>query len=149
MSQYNNVGKISQLLLQNRHLSLRMLADEVNIGKDTVRKTVIEDLRKREICSGFVPHSLTPEQKDRRIAACRDLIATADGDPDFFKKIVTGNETWCFAYDPTKKRQSAAWVGETSPGPKKIAISEVSCEEHAGYFIPLARRNPQIICSRG
>ena len=33
----NNVEKISQLLLQNRHLSLRMLADEVNIGKDTER----------------------------------------------------------------------------------------------------------------
>jgi hypothetical protein len=43
----NNVEKISQLLLQNRHLSLRMLADEVNIGKDTVRKIVVEDLRKR------------------------------------------------------------------------------------------------------
>jgi len=38
----NNVKKISQLL-QNRHLSLRMLADEVNIGKDTVRKIVVED----------------------------------------------------------------------------------------------------------
>jgi transposase len=43
----NNVEKISQLLLQSRHLSLRMLADKVNIGKDTARKTVVEDLRKR------------------------------------------------------------------------------------------------------
>ena len=34
----NNVKKISQFLLQNHHLSLRMLADEMNIGKDTVRK---------------------------------------------------------------------------------------------------------------
>jgi transposase len=42
----NNV-EISQLLLQSRHLSRRMLADEVNIGKDTVRKIVVEDLRKR------------------------------------------------------------------------------------------------------
>jgi len=115
----NNVEKISQLLPQNRHLSLRMLADEVNIGKDTVRRIVVEDLRKRKICSNFVPHSLTSEQKDRRITACRDLIATADSDPDFFKKIVTGDETWCFAYDPTTKRQSSAWVGETSPRPKK------------------------------
>ena len=65
----NNVEKISQLLLQNHHISLRMLADEANIGKDTVRKIVVEDFRKR-ICSLFVPHSLTPEQKDRRIAAC-------------------------------------------------------------------------------
>ena len=36
----NNVEKISQFLLKNRHHSLRMLADEVNIGKDTVRKIV-------------------------------------------------------------------------------------------------------------
>jgi len=35
--------RISQLLLQNCHLLLRMLADEVNIGKDTVRKIVVED----------------------------------------------------------------------------------------------------------
>ena len=40
----NNFEKISHLLLQNCHLSLRMLADEVNIGKDTVRKIVVEDL---------------------------------------------------------------------------------------------------------
>jgi len=55
----NNVKMISQLLLQNRHLSLRMLADEANIGKDTVRKTVVEDLQKLKICAHFVPHSLT------------------------------------------------------------------------------------------
>jgi len=107
----NNVEKISQVLFQNRHLSLRTLADEVNISKDTVRKTVVVDLQKQKICSRFVPHYLTPEQKARRIAACQDLTATADSDPDFFKKIVTGDETWCFAYDPTTKRQSAAWVG--------------------------------------
>ena len=87
--------------------------------------------------------------KDRRIAASRNLIATADRDPDFFKKIVTGDETWCFAYDPTTKRQFAAWVGETSPRPKKTAISDVSCEEHFGDFLRLARRNPQRICSGG
>ena len=46
------------------------------------------------------------------------MIATADSDPDFFKKFETGDETLCFAYDPTTKRQSAAWVGETSPRPK-------------------------------
>jgi len=70
----SNVEKIYQLLLQKRHLSLRMLADEVNTGKDTVRKSVFEDLRKPKLCSIFVSHSLTPEQEDRRITACRDLM---------------------------------------------------------------------------
>jgi len=77
------------------------------------------------------------------------LIVTADSDPDFFKKTVAGNEMWCFAYDPTTKRQSAAWVRETSPRPQKNAISEVSCEDHVDDFLRLARRNPQRICSRG
>ena len=112
------------MLLQNRHLSLRTLADEVNIGKNIVRKILVEDLRKQKICSRFVPHSLTPEQKDRRTAACRHLIATADSNPDFFKKIVTGDKTLCFAYDPTTERQSVAWVGETSPRPKKLRFQK-------------------------
>ena len=37
-----------------------------------------------------------------------------------FNKIITGHETWCFAYDPETKRQSCEWVGETSPRPKKL-----------------------------
>ena len=61
-----------------------------------------------------------------RLAACRDLIVTADSDSDFFKKIVTGNEMQCFAYDPTIKRQSAAWVGETLPRLKKLQFQK-SC----------------------
>ena len=79
---------------------------------------------KTKICSRFVPHSLIPEQKDQRIAACRDLTATADSDPDFFKKIVTGDETWCFAYDLTTKHQSVAWVGETLPRPKQLQFQK-------------------------
>jgi len=54
------------------------------------------------------------------------LIATADNDSEFFKKIVTGDETWCFLYDPTTKGQSTAWVGETSPQPKKLRFQK-SC----------------------
>jgi hypothetical protein len=69
----NNVDKISKLLLQNRQLSIRMLAEEVNIGKETER-TVAEDLRKRKIRSRVVPYYLTPEKKERRIAACLDRL---------------------------------------------------------------------------
>jgi hypothetical protein len=38
----------------------------------------------------------------------------------FFNKIITGDETWCFAYDPETNRQSFEWAGETSPRPKKL-----------------------------
>jgi len=38
----------------------------------------------------------------------------------FLNKSITGDETWCFAYDPETKRQSSGGVRETSPWPKKL-----------------------------
>jgi hypothetical protein len=39
--------KVRQLLLQNLYPSLRMIAGELDISKDAVRKIVAEDLKKR------------------------------------------------------------------------------------------------------
>ena len=64
--------------------------------------------------SCFVLHTLTAEQKEDQAAACQDLIEMADIDPDFFTKIITGNKSWCFAYDPAMKLQLSTWVWEKS-----------------------------------
>jgi len=37
-----------------------------------------------------------------------------------FDRIITGEGTWCFVYDPETKRQSSEWVSETCPRPKKL-----------------------------
>jgi hypothetical protein len=44
----------------------------------------------------------------------------ANVDKFFLNKIITGDETWCFAYDPETKRQSSEWVAETPLQPKKL-----------------------------
>jgi hypothetical protein len=48
----------------------------------------------------------------------------ADADKNFLNKIITEDETWCFAYDPETKRQSSEWVCETSPRPKKLKFQK-------------------------
>ena len=45
-----------------------------------------------------------------------------DADRIFLNKIITGDETWCFAYDPETKRRCSEWVGQTSPRPKKLKL---------------------------
>jgi hypothetical protein len=75
----------------------------LNIPKTIVLQILKEDLGKEKLCAGFIPHSLTPEQGEDRVTSCQDIIAMADGDKTFFNKIITGDETWCFAYDPEKK----------------------------------------------
>jgi hypothetical protein len=91
-----------------------------NIPKTVVLQILKEDLGKRNLCARFVPHYLTPEQREDRITSCQDIIARPNADKNFFNKIMTGDETWCFAYDPETKRQSSEWVGETSPRLKKL-----------------------------
>ncbi len=48
-------------------------------------------------------------------------------DPEFLNKIITGDDkSWCFAYDPESKCQSATWVGPRSLKAKKLRF-EKSC----------------------
>jgi len=39
-----------------------MIVDELDISKDTLQKTVIEDLGGGGLCAHYVPHALTAEQ---------------------------------------------------------------------------------------
>ncbi|PNF15995.1 hypothetical protein B7P43_G04631 [Cryptotermes secundus] len=38
--------------------------------------------------------------------------------------IVTGDETWCFQYEPLRKAQSAAWLSPKKPKPKKACMQK-------------------------
>jgi hypothetical protein len=97
-----------------------MIVESLNITKSVVLRILKEDLGKRKLCARFVPHPLTPEQREDRVISCQDIIAMADADRNIFNKIITGDETWCFAYNPETKRQRSEWVGETSLRPKKL-----------------------------
>ena len=56
---------------------------------------------------------------------CQDLLNMVNGDKDFLDKVITGDESWCFVYDPQTKRQSPEWVGEHSPQPKKLRFQKL------------------------
>ncbi len=43
-----------------------------------------------------------------------------NNDPKSLNKIVTGDESWCFAYDPESKCQSVTWVVPGSPRAKEL-----------------------------
>lgn len=110
-----NTERVRKMLTEDRRLTLRLIAEELGISKDTVRTIVHEELGKRKICSRFVPHMLTDEQKARRFEICGDFIDMCDRDPTFLGSIVTGDESWCYQYDPETKRQSMEWRAPSSP----------------------------------
>jgi len=102
----------------------QLIADTLGIPKNVALRTLREDLKKRKLCSRFVLHALTREQMDERVAACQDQLNMINGDKNFLDKVITGDESWCFAYDPETKRQNSECFGEPSPRPKKLRFQK-------------------------
>jgi histone-lysine N-methyltransferase SETMAR len=59
------------------------------------------------------------DQRDDHMSICGDLINCADKDWMCPNRIITGDETWCFLYEPQLKRQSATWKSPSWPRKKK------------------------------
>ena len=99
-------------------MTLRLMAEKLGISKDMVHTIVCEDLNNWKICSRFVRHKLTDEQKAKRMEPTVDIITMCDQDPSFLRTIVTGDEICCYQFDSEPKRQSMEWRS-SSPRPQK------------------------------
>jgi len=126
-----NVESVRRLLTEDHRTTLQVIADRLNIGKETVRRIVTKDLGgKRKICARFVPYALTTEQEQKRVVYSQDLLLMGQ-DERFGENIITGDETRCFAYVLATKRQSAEWVGQNSP---ENGISKIASEDDVNFF---------------
>ncbi|GFV11568.1 histone-lysine N-methyltransferase SETMAR [Trichonephila clavipes] len=92
-----NVDKITEIIVVDRHVNSRSIAQELKID----HKMVLSYLRK----VGFetkllvwVPHQLTPKNMMDRISICEALVMRNEIDP-FLKWMVTGEEKWVPYYN--------------------------------------------------
>jgi len=97
-----------------------VIADEVNVNREAVRRKLTEELGMRKICAKMVPRNLTEQQWDTRGRVCAELLEQVEADPELMERVMTGDESWFFQYDPETKRQSS----KGSPRPKKARMSK-------------------------
>jgi len=50
-----NIAKVRQIVRENRRPTVRSIAEQVNIDRETVRKILTEDLDMRKVCAKIVP----------------------------------------------------------------------------------------------
>ena len=71
----------------------------------------------------FVPRVFINDQKDNQVAICQELKETVINDPTLLK-VITGDESIVYAYDPETKLQSSQWKSPGSPRPKKARMQK-------------------------
>ena len=54
----------------------------------------------RKLCAKKVPKNLRTEQKANRRDVCLDLLDRLEREPEFFSRVITGDESWILEYDP-------------------------------------------------
>ena len=120
----DNVERVKQVVRADRRMTVRMIASELGINRDTVWKIITEDLGMRKICAKMVPKLLNNDQKQRRVEVCEDILQRVETEPDLLERVITGDESWIFEFDPETKRQSLQWKCPGSPRPKKARQSK-------------------------
>jgi len=120
----DNTARARELVRSDRRLTVNMTADEVNVNREALRRILTKQLGMRKICAKMVPRNLTQQQWDARVSVSAELLKQVEADPDLMERVITGDESWFFQYDPETKHQSLEWCSKRSPRPKKARMSK-------------------------
>jgi len=103
-STLKNVETIRQLVHEDRRRTIKDIAAIVNVSYGTVQTIFTCDLNMHHVAAKFMPRLLTPKQKEHHVAICQDLHQHALDDPSFMSRVITGDESWVYGYDPETKQ---------------------------------------------
>jgi len=62
-----NVQHVREKVRSDRHLTVRMIADELDMNSERVWRIITEDLGMRKICAKMAPRLLNEGQKEGRV----------------------------------------------------------------------------------
>jgi len=101
------IDQIHDLILEDRRISAKSIAEKLGISHDRVRSIIHEDLDMRKLSAKWVPKCLNADQKRQRCQSSEQLLELFRCDlNDFLPRLVTMDETWLYRYDPETKQQS-------------------------------------------
>ena len=114
-----NVALVREKIHEDRRQTIHDVCAALGLSYGTCQRILSHELGMRRIAAKFVPRLLSNDQKQHRVSVCTELNEQFENDPNFISRIITGDETWVYGYDPETKRQSSQWKSPSSPRPKK------------------------------
>lgn len=130
-----NVQKVEKLVLADRRIKLWQIAEELQISKERIGEILHQKLHMKKISARWVPRMLTPFDKQRRLASCKDFLELCQSDLDkICNRIVTVDETWIRQYDPESKQESMQWIKKGERPPKKFKVEKSASKIMATIF---------------
>ncbi|UYV80271.1 hypothetical protein LAZ67_18002251 [Cordylochernes scorpioides] len=113
------INEVEKMILANRRITVREVAEDLNISIDSCHSNFINDLGMRRVAAKFVPKLLNCDQKQHRMNIANEMLDSVRDDPNLLQRVITGDEAWVYGYDVETKAQSSQWKLPHEPRPKK------------------------------
>lgn len=130
-----NIDAVRQLIETDKKITCQQIRTTLGIGMSQVQKILHLHLKVRKLCTRWIPHDLSEDQKRLRVKWCRKMIKKFDGGQSMaVYNIVTGDETWVYCFEPERKSQSAEWVFPFEELPTKVKKSRSTGKKMVASF---------------
>jgi transposase len=118
----SNISRVFDFISDEPKSSLSLIADSLQLSKPTVKRIVTEDLLLKKICSVWVPHKLSEDNKLQRVACAQRLIHMfASHSLEYLLRLfAVTDETWIFFESCPSKAENQAWIVPGAPRPRVI-----------------------------
>jgi len=113
------VAKVREVILEYRRQTIHNVCNPIWLSYGSCQCILTDELNMRQIAAKFVPRLLNNDQRDHRVQVCTELQKAVRHDPNFLSRVITGDESCLYDYDPETKQQSSQWKMPSSPWPKK------------------------------
>ena len=102
-----NVEAVKEIVLKNRRITIREVAEDVGISVGSCHDILSDVLGMRRVSAKFISKLLNFDQKNRRMTITQEMLNEVNEDPDFLKRVITGDKPWVYGYDVETKAQSS------------------------------------------
>jgi hypothetical protein len=75
----------------------------MGIGYGASQRILTVELGMHCVATKFVSMILTADQKQQHVNVCKELHQIAFGNATLLSRVITGDETWIYGYDPETK----------------------------------------------
>ncbi|UYV84244.1 hypothetical protein LAZ67_X001650 [Cordylochernes scorpioides] len=103
------INEVEKMILANRRITVREVAEDLNISIGSCHSIFINDLGMRRVAAKFVPKLLNCDQKQHRMNIANEMLDSVRDDPNLLQRVITGDEAWVYGYDVETKAQLSQW----------------------------------------
>ncbi|UYV71313.1 hypothetical protein LAZ67_8002588, partial [Cordylochernes scorpioides] len=98
------INEVEKMILANRRITVREVAEDLNISIGSCHSIFINDLGMRRVAAKFVPKLLNCDQKQHRMNIANEMLDSVRDDPNLLQRVITDESRFCLSSDSRRVR---------------------------------------------